>query len=196
MFKVNPETKIYGWQWEITNFKDVFQLITQTAEFRETGTMELKMCNINWDENILLRFWKDIVNRFESKRIDMSIYWELACIYNVEDAKCFADWENKTIKVKVHKPEVKIHSSDAHIDSSHREWVNLDEFDNAELDLEKQLKLQAMQEASQSEEFFRRAKESLRKNLLKMFNITWLCQDDVRIKAWEVKDVIVEYYED
>jgi len=74
--------------------------------------------------------------------------------------------------VKVHKPEVKIHSSDAHIDNSHREWVNLDEFDNAELDLEKQLKLQAMQEASQSEEFFRRAKESLRKNLLKMFNIT------------------------
>lgn len=195
LFGIKPEVKTYWEWWEISNFKDVFQVITQESDFKEHWWMEVNMYQIDWDDNFLLEWGKHLVNYFESKKIHLEVKWKLAVVFNAEKAKC--DVEMKKWKwilhVKVGKPQIMIKHSEAKVDYSDREWINLSEFDNTELEQEKRLKLEAIQRAENDPNFKKAAELQLKEQLLKIFRTTWIATSEMVIKGEDIQDVIIEY---
>ena len=194
-FRGDPEVKTYGEWWEIYNFKDVFKLITQEAEFHENWWMEVSMCQIDWNDNFLLGWGKRLVNYFETKKIHLNVEWKLAVVFDAEKAKCNVEikkWK-WILHVKVGKPEIIISQSKGEVDYSKVEWIHLSDFNNTELQQEERLKLQAIQRAQNDPNFQKAAERQLREQLLKIFKTTWIANSKMVVKGEDIQDVVIEY---
>ena len=205
IFKLKePETRVYWDHTEIQNFKEVFKVMSAQAEassnrrqFEEEGFGHFDETTWNWVERAAKRTWNraiDVVNWAQSRKLDLEVNTEMGYFFDFEGTTCnveIKDWK-WIFHVKTKKPEVKIISTDAKIYKSKREWINLDKFDDFELRAVNTLKEEALEEAKKPENL-KKAEESLRKDMLNMFRITWFANSQMVVKAEDVQDVIIEY---
>lgn len=205
LFKLDkPETRVYWDHTEITNFEEVFKLMSAQVEtssnrreFEEEGiwhfdesTWWWAIWGVKWVWNKLI----DVANSVQSRKLDLEVKTEMGYLFDIKTAKCYVEVKNwKWIfHVRVKKPEVKITNTEAKIHKSSRERINMDKFDDFELRAVETLKKEAIDEAKKPENI-QKAKESLRKDMLSVFSNTWFANSQMVILAEDVQDVIIEY---
>lgn len=199
-----PETRVYGDHSEITNFKEVFKIMSAQADI----TSHRRQINEEWlwhfDETTwcwITRWAKwvwnrliDWVNAAQHRNLDLELKTQIGYIFDFETAKCNVEVKNwKWIfHVKVKKPEVKIVSEEAKIYRSRREWINVDQFDDFDLRAVEILRQEAIDEAKEPTNM-KKAEQSLKKDILNVFKTTWFANSQMVILAEDVQDVIIEY---
>jgi hypothetical protein len=69
----------------------------------------------------------------------------------------------------VNQPDVVITEWHAEVMNKNREWVHEKNFDNAEIELQEQLKQQALDDAKNKPDFYEKAKSNTKNQLLVLF---------------------------
>lgn len=190
LWKVMPETKYYNWETQIEHPEDILRLLTQEANFSVTMSQKKEMFSINEKDWFLVKEAKKLLNIPQSKEIEMRLEWKLALMYDLwKWCEMNVNHNTWTVKVKLHKPWVTITETKAKVIHSNSERWQLDEFKNAELELENQMKEKAINEALNRPTFYEEAKEKTKTqifNLLKNLHPYWV----------DIKNVEISYYED
>ncbi len=182
-----PETNVYTWRTEISEPEEILRLLTQESHFFKDGFIEKKMFTIDSDDSFLEQLWKEAANRLQSTRIDMKVEGNLALQYDLQKyCKMEIDHGTGTVYLTVNQPDVVITDWHAEVMNKNREWVHEKNFDNAELELQEQLKQQALEDAKNKPDFYEKAKSNTRDQLLKLFKA-------VKPHGVEIKDVVVNY---
>ena len=200
-----PETRIYGESTEIKNFKEVFKIMSLETELTSNTRV------IEWDplgyydeetwcevirtikkgSNIVRKIIND--SGIESRRLELQVDTEIAHIFDFETAKWNVELKNWkwTIHVEVWEPELKIIDTDVQIFNSKRELINLDRFDDFDIQAVETLKQEALDKAN-TPEVLEKAIRSLGKNILTLYHINWIATSDFCIKGDDIETVIVE----
>lgn len=199
-----PETRIYWKTTEIKNFSEVFKVLSLQAE-ASSNRREFEADAYGYfDEDTwawIARAWKWFANRWieaanlvQGRKLDLEVNTELAYLFDFKSAKCNVEVKNwKWIfHVKVKRPEIKVINVDAKIYKSKREWINMDKFDDFELEAVDTLKQEAIDKAKQPANI-KKASDSLKNNILGIFKTTWFANSNMVVKAEDVQDVIIEY---
>ncbi len=182
-----PETNVYGGRTEISEPQEILKLLTQESEFLNSWSIEKKMFTVDSDDSFLEQLWKEAANRLQSTRIDMKVEGKLALQYDLQKyCKMYIDHETGTVYLNVNQPDVVITDWHAEVMNKNREWVHEKNFDNAELELQEQLKQQALDDAKNKPDFYEKAKSNTRYQLLRLFQA-------VKPHWVEIKDVVVNY---
>ena len=183
----NPETRIYGWKTEISEPEEILKLLTQESHFFKDGFIEKKMFTVDSNDSFLEQLWKEAANRLQSTRIDMKVEWKLALQYNLQTySKLVIDHGTGIAYLTVNQPDVVITEWHAEVMNKNREWVHEKNFDNAELELQEQLKQQALDDAKNKPDFYEKAQSNTKNQLLVLFK---------KLKPYwvDIKDVVVNY---
>ena len=182
-----PETNIYTWRTEISEPEEILKLLTQESHFFKDGFIEKKMFTVDSNDSFLEQLWKEAANRLQSTRIDMKVEGNLALQYDLQKyCKMEIDHETGTVYLTVNQPDVVITDWHAEVMNKNREWVHEKNFDNAEIELQEQLKQQALEDAKNKPDFYEKAKSNTRDQLLRLFKA-------VKPHGVEIKDVVVNY---
>lgn len=182
-----PETKVYGWVTEISEPQEILKLLTQESEFVKAWSIEKQMFTVDSNDSFIVQLWKEAANRLQSTRIDMKVEGKLAIAYNLQEyCKMEIDHETGIVNLTVNQPDVVITDWHAEIMNKNREWVHEKNFDNAEMELQDQLKQQAIDDAKNKADFYEKAKDQTRYQLLKLFKA-------VKPHGVDIKDVVVNY---
>jgi glycosylphosphatidylinositol transamidase (GPIT) subunit GPI8 len=117
----------------------------------------------------------------------MKVEGNIALQYDLQKyCKMEIDHGTGTVYLTVNQPDVVITDWHAEVMNKNREWVHEKNFDNAELELQEQLKQQALVDAKNKPDFYEKAKNNTREQLLKLFKA-------VKPHGVEIKDVVVNY---
>lgn len=206
VFKLKePETRIYGKSTEIKNFKEVFKIMSLETEltsntrviegdplwYYDEETWGVAFRTIKKGSNIV----RKIINKsgIESRRLELQVDTEIAHIFDFETAKWNVELKNWKwiIHVEVWEPELKIIDTDVQIFNSKRELINLDRFDDFDIQAVETLKQEALDKAN-TPEVLEKAIRSLGKNILTLYHINWIATSDFCIKGDDIETVIVE----
>ena len=200
----SPETRVYWDHTEIENFEEVFKIMSAQAyttsnqrEFREDWFGHLDESNGWAIIKLGKRVWNKIIdvwNLVQSRKLEIEVKTEVGYFFDFKWTRCFVEKKNwKWIfRIKTKRPEVKIINTDAKINKSKRELINMDKFDDFELRAVDTLKKEAIEEAKKPENL-KKAEESLRKNLLGMWKMSWFASSQMVVHKEDVYDVIIEY---
>lgn len=198
-----PETRVYGDHTEIEHFEEVFKCISLQADTKSNRREISEDWLWHFDESTWSRIsrwakwvWNRIIegiNVAQHRNLDLELKTQIWYIFDAKSVKCNVElkkWK-AILHVKVKKPEIKIISEDAKIYKSRREWINVDKFDDYDLKAVKILRKEALDEAKKPENI-QKAKESLRKNIKERYQVNWIANSQMIIKAEDIQDVVIE----
>ena len=199
-----PQTIVYWERTELYNFKEVFKAMSLQVE----ATSNRRRITEDWlwhfDETtgwFICRWSKwvwnriiDWINAAQHRNLDLELHTTMWYIFDINSAKCDVKIKNWkwTLHVKVKRPEARIIGEEAKIHKSRRERINVNKFDDFDLKALDILRQEALTEAKKPENI-EKAKESLRKNILGIFQSTWINNNEISIKAENIQDVVIEY---
>ncbi len=186
LWNPTPETTIYGGRTKIENPENIFRLLTQESAFENSGQIEKKMFVESEDDHFLLDLGKRIVNKAQSKTVTMELQWKLALQYDM-GAYCeiVIDHNTGIIELTMPKPTVVVSESRSYIKNKSNELIQLKQFDNAELELQTQLKQQAVNDALHDPNFYEVAKRQTKEVLLPLFK-------SLKPYGVEIKDLVIK----
>ena len=202
-----PETRVYGDSTEITNFKEVFRVMSAQVDTDSHRRQISEEWLWHFDERTGCRIakwakwvWNRIIewiNVAQHRNLDLELKTQIGYLFDFETAKCNVEVKNWRwiFHVKVKKPEVKIVSEEAKIYKSRRERINVNQFDDFDLRAVEILRKEALDKAKKPENI-EKAKESLRNDILSVFKTTWYANSQMIILAEDVQDVVIEYIDD
>ena len=137
------------------------------------------------------------------KRVDMKLEWKLAIQYNLKEySKMTIDHDSWVVELEVNQPDVVLTESHAVVMNKKQEILHNTSYDNDELQLEEQLKQQAVDDAKNDPNFYEEAKrksEDQLFRLLKQLKPYWTEITEVKVKYvnkrvpdWERGRIIVD----
>lgn len=199
----NPETRIYGWKTEISEPQEILKLLTSEASFVKSGFIEKEPYYIDENDNLLIQLGKGAFNMAQWKRVDMKLEWKLAIQYNLKEySKMTIDHDSWVVELEVNQPDVVLTESHAVVMNKKQEILHNKSYDNDELQLEEQLKQQAVDDAKNDPNFYEEAKrksEDQLFRLLKQLKPYWTEITEVKVKYvnkrvpdWERGRIIVD----
>ena len=199
----NPETRIYGWKTEISEPQEILKLLTSEASFVKSGFIEKEPYYIDENDNLLIQLGKGAFNMAQWKRVDMKLEWKLAIQYNLKEySKMTIDHDSWVVELEVNQPDVVLTESHAVVMNKKQEILHNKSYDNDELQLEEQLKQQAVDDAKNDPNFYEEAKrksEDQLFRLLKQLKPYWTEITEVKVKYvnkrvpdWERGRIIID----
>lgn len=186
LWNPTPETTIYGGRTKIENPENILRLLTQESVFKNSGQIEKKMFVESENDSFLVDIGKRIVNKAQSKTVTMELQWKLALQYDM-GAYCeiVIDHNTGIIELTMPKPTVVVSESRSYIKNKSNELIQLKQFDNAELELQSQLKQQAIDDALHDPNFYEVAKKQTKEVLLPLFK-------SLKPYGVEIKDLVIK----
>lgn len=147
------------------------------------------------NDGLLLSLGKDVINRAQSKTVQMQLTGKLALQYDLQKfCKMEIDHSTGTLHLTLPKPNLIVLESQAMVLNKSNEWIQLKEFDNAEMELQEKLKKDAINDAMNQRGFLEQAQEQTKAqlfNLMKAFKPYGV--EIKKIEMHEAKTIDVAY---
>ena len=199
------------WTVEIENFAESFEIMALKAQI---GTRDdnWNPWYVRYSEDAikfkegwwrLIRNGKNLIekaiNTVAWKSIDLMANLEAWFLFDAENAKAFAEKKKNwkwIIHIKIKHPRCEVNVIDAQ--AKHNGGlvtVNLPKFEDFELRALDSLKSQALAQVNTPENK-KKAEESLRKSILKVFRTFWFAKHGIVIDGDDIEDVKIEYTDD
>ena len=122
-----------------------------------------------WDDGLLVSLGKRVINTAQSKKVRMELEWKLALQYDMwRYCKMELDHATGIVHLTLPQPELIVIESKAKVLNKSNERVQLKAFDNAELELQQQLKQQAVNDALKDPAFYQKAKDQTKNQLFSL----------------------------
>ena len=191
-WRISPETINTVWETVIEEPEAILQLLTEKWSFTTSGSIKKQLFTESKDPNSIIESWKNLIKRginlFETKELMMKMHWDLGLKYDLIWSSLIVNHETWEVILRVKKPEVVIIDSRAEVTNSNAEVFEMEAFRNAEMELESNLKKQAIDKVKDNPLFYDLAREQTEKDLKELF---------VELQPYwvEVKNVTIEYIE-
>ncbi len=168
--KWDGQTEIRKSKIEISDPENILRLLTQESDFIASDIAEKPLFQIQEDDGIVKELGKKIINRAETKKVEMIVEWKLALQYDAgKYLKMEVDKDTWMISMYVCPPDVVVTQANAKITNKKNEFVNLSHFDQVELELLDSIKQDAINDAKRDPNFLSKAQQQTYDMLLPLF---------------------------